>query len=28
MPESRNSGIGLEVDFIGHELLTQLHDNS
>jgi hypothetical protein len=28
MPESRNSGIGSEVDFLGYELLRQLHDNS
>jgi hypothetical protein len=28
MPESRNSGIGSEVDFLGNELLSQLHDNS
>jgi hypothetical protein len=28
MPESRISGIGLEVDFLGNELLGQLHDNS
>jgi hypothetical protein len=27
MPESRNSGIGSEVDFLGNELLRQLHDN-
>jgi hypothetical protein len=28
IPESRNSGIGSEVDFLGNELLRQLHDNS
>jgi hypothetical protein len=28
MPESRNSGIGSEVDFLGNEILRQLHDNS
>jgi hypothetical protein len=28
MAESRNSGIRLEVDFLGNELLRQLHDNS
>jgi hypothetical protein len=28
MPESGNSGIGSEVDFLGNELLRQLHDNS
>jgi hypothetical protein len=28
MPESRNSGIGSEVDFLGNELMRQLHDNS
>jgi hypothetical protein len=28
MPESRNSGIGSEVDFQGNELLRRLHDNS
>jgi hypothetical protein len=28
MPESRNSGIGSVVDFLGNELLRQLHDNS
>jgi hypothetical protein len=28
MPESRNSGIGSEVDFLGNTLLRQLHDNS
>jgi hypothetical protein len=28
MPESRNSGIGSEVDFLGNELLRQLHDHS
>jgi hypothetical protein len=28
MPESRNSGIGPEVDFLRNELLRQLHDNS
>jgi hypothetical protein len=27
MPESRNSGIGWEVDFQGNDLLRQLHDN-
>jgi hypothetical protein len=27
MPESRNSGIESEVDFLGNELLRQLHDN-
>jgi hypothetical protein len=27
MAESRNSGIGSEVDFLGNELLRQLHDN-
>jgi hypothetical protein len=27
IPESRNSGIGSEVDFLGKELLRQLHDN-
>jgi hypothetical protein len=27
MPERRNSGIGSEVDFVGNELLRQLHDN-
>jgi hypothetical protein len=26
--ESRNSGIGPEVDFLGNELLRQLHDNN
>jgi hypothetical protein len=26
--ESRNSGIRSEVDFLGNELLRQLHDNS
>jgi hypothetical protein len=26
--ESRNSGIGSEVDFLGNELFRQLHDNS
>jgi hypothetical protein len=24
--ESRNSGIGSEVDFLGNELLRQLHE--
>jgi hypothetical protein len=28
IPESRNSGIGSEVDFLGNELLRQLHNNS
>jgi hypothetical protein len=28
IPESRNSEIGSEVDFLGNELLRQLHDNS
>jgi hypothetical protein len=28
MPESWNSGIGLEFDFLGNELLRRLHDNS
>jgi hypothetical protein len=28
MLESRNSGIGSEVDFLSNELLRQLHDNS
>jgi hypothetical protein len=28
MPESRNSGIGSEVDFLGNELLRQLHENT
>jgi hypothetical protein len=27
MPESRNSGMGSEVDFLGNELLRQLHGN-
>jgi hypothetical protein len=27
-PENRHSGIGSEVDFLGNELLRQLHDNS
>jgi hypothetical protein len=28
MPESRNNGIGSEVDFLGNKLLRRLHDNS
>jgi hypothetical protein len=28
MPESRNSGIGSEVDFLGNELLKLFDDNS
>jgi hypothetical protein len=28
MPESRNSGIGSEVDFVGNQLLRRLHNNS
>jgi hypothetical protein len=28
MPESRKSRIGSEVDFLGNELLRQLHENS
>jgi hypothetical protein len=28
MPESSNSGIKSEVDFLGYRLLRQLHDNS
>jgi hypothetical protein len=28
MPESRKSGIGSVVGFLGNELLRPLHDNS
>jgi hypothetical protein len=28
MPESRNSGIESEVDFLGNELLRRLYENS
>jgi hypothetical protein len=28
MPESRNSGTGSKVDFLGNEFLSRLHDNS
>jgi hypothetical protein len=28
IPENTNSGIGSEVDFLGNELLGQLHGNS